>query len=307
MSIFYSPHAAARSGPCGPRPAAVLAATRIVAAGGSRGSVGVVLGTGLGELVTRLENVWSMEAKQTQWLPESRATGHAGRIATGTLNGTNLVVLQGRVHGYEGLPAESLTRGVELLAALGATTILLTNASGGLRADMQTGEVVVISDHIDFVRQPWSEALLPTAEQAGNCQSAYYDAELSSMAMAATRRAGTVARSGVYAYFRGPSYETRAEYRLLRQCGADVVGMSTVPEVVASWSMGLRVVVVSVVTNVALPDAITQTDAEEVCRMAGNSTEGVWGILATLAAAKNETQTSDTTSVANGVARSLAP
>jgi len=283
-----------------------LAAARIVAAGGSRGSIGVVLGTGLGELVSRLENVWSMESKQTQWLPESRATGHAGRIACGTLNGSNLVVLQGRVHGYEGLPPESLTRGVELLAALGATTILLTNASGGLRADMQTGELVVISDHIDFVRQPWSAALEPTAEPVGSCLPAYYDAELSGMAMAATRRAGTVARSGVYAYFRGPSYETRAEYRLLRQCGADVVGMSTVPEVVASWSMGLRVVAVSVVTNVALPDAITQTDAEEVCRMAANCAEGVWGILATLAAAKTKTKTSGPTRVAIGVARSLA-
>jgi purine-nucleoside phosphorylase len=263
-----------------PRAAAVAAAERIVAAGGSGAAIGVVLGTGLGGLADRLGAAWAMPAAETGWLAQSTATGHAGRIVCGRLYGVSVAMLQGRVHGYEGFPPETLSRGTELLAALGVRTLLLTNASGGLRPDMQSGELVVVTDHLDFVRRPWDVAIEPTADVA---PTAGYDPQLADLAMNATRRVDAIARTGVYAFLSGPNYETRAEYRMLRKVGADVVGMSTVPEVVAARRMGLEVAVCSVVTNVARPDAPTLTDAEHVCQMAAGAAEGVWAIVEALA------------------------
>ncbi|MBM4010781.1 MAG: purine-nucleoside phosphorylase [Planctomycetes bacterium] len=269
-----------------PRQAAVAAAETVVAGGGHPATIGVVLGTGLGGLADRLTGRWSMPSTETGWLAKSTATGHAGRIVCGTLRGTPIAMLQGRVHGYEGFPPETLTRGIELLAALGVTQVLLTNASGGLRHDMTGGELVVVTDHIDMVRRPWGDALEPDAAGERPPRHGSYDPALADLALAATRQAGVIARKGVYAFLSGPTYETRSEYRMLRRMGADVVGMSTVPEVVAAARMGLDVVVCSVVTNVAKPDALAHvdTDAEDVCRMAATAADGVWAILETLAA-----------------------
>jgi purine-nucleoside phosphorylase len=267
-----------------PRHGAVKAAAAVVAAGGQRAALGVVLGTGMGGLAERLDNPWTMPGIDTGWLARSTATGHAGRIACGKVEGTPVVMLQGRVHGYEGFPPEMLTRGVELLAALGVRRLLVTNASGGLRPDMKSGELVILSDHIDLVRRPWGESLEPVpAEVAANVHATPYSGALNERALAATRRADAIARLGVYAFLSGPSYETRAEYRMLRRIEADVVGMSTVPEIVAASRMGLEVVACSVVTNVARPDAPEHTDAEDVCRLAADKADGVWAIVRELA------------------------
>jgi purine-nucleoside phosphorylase len=276
------------------RTGAMEAASRVRQARGGgtadwRAAIGVVLGTGMGGLVERLHDGWSLPGVETGWLAPSRATGHAGRIACGTVSGVPVAMLQGRVHGYEGHPPEMLTRGVELLSALGARTLLLTNASGGLRPDMKSGELVIVSDHVDFVRRPWDAApggatvgsdVRPTRRLNGRA----YDPALVDLALEATRRAGVVARRGVYAFLSGPTYETRAEYRMLRAVGADVVGMSTVPEVAAGVGLGMEVTVCSVVTNVATPDAPTHTDAEDVCQMAADAAVGVAAILDALAA-----------------------
>lgn len=269
-----------------PRAAAFEAAERVVAAGGCPATIGVVLGTGLGGLADRLTGAWAMPSTETGWLAKSTATGHAGRIVCGSLRGVPIAMLQGRVHGYEGFPPETLTRGIELLAALGATQVLLTNASGGLKHDMIGGELVIVTDHIDMVRRPWGDSLDPDLHGEIEPRTRYYDPALADLALEATRRADVVARQGVYAFLSGPSYETRSEYRMLRTMGADVVGMSTVPEVVTATRMGLDVTVCSVVTNVAKPDALVHvdTDAEDVCRMAATAAEGVWAILETLAA-----------------------
>jgi purine-nucleoside phosphorylase len=290
------------------RGGAAAAAALVAAAAGRREvwqsghpRLGVVLGTGLGGLADRLDQAWSMPARETRWLVPSTATGHAGRVVWGALAGggarggerweCEVLMLQGRVHGYEGHGPELLVRGVELLAALGATTVLLSNAAGGLRPDMQVGELMVLSDHIDLVRRPWAQglesAILDSAaadDVRASAAAPCYDPELVAGALAAARSAGAVARAGVYAHLMGPSYETRAEYRMLRKCGADVVGMSTVPEVIAARRLGLRVAAVSVVTNVAKPDAPACTDAEDVCRAAAAAAEGVWAILVQLAA-----------------------
>lgn len=267
-----------------PRRAAVEAAARVLAAGGRRAALGVVLGTGMGGLVDRLDDGWTMPGVDTGWLARSTATGHAGRIACGQIDGVPVVMLQGRVHGYEGFQPEMLTRGVELLAALGVRRLLVTNASGGLRPNMTSGELVILTDHIDLVRRPWGDALepLPSAGD-GDVHATCYCRDLGERAFAAARRAGVIARQGVYAFLSGPSYETRAEYRMLRRIEADVVGMSTVPEIVAAARMGLDVVACSVVTNVARPDAPEHTDAEDVCRLAADAADGVWAIVRELA------------------------
>ena len=222
-----------------PRDGAVDAAERIVSAGGCPATIGVVLGTGLGGLADRLTGRWAMPSTETGWLTKSMATGHAGRIVCGSLRGVPVAMLQGRVHGYEGFPPETLTRGVELLAALGVGQVLLTNASGGLEPDMVSGELVIVTDHIDLVRWPWGESLEPDDASEPE-RTTYYDPELVDLALRATRRVDATARKGVYAFLSGPSYETRAEYRMLRRLGADVVGMSTVPEAIVAmlaWAL----------------------------------------------------------------------
>jgi purine-nucleoside phosphorylase len=248
-------------------------------------AIGVVLGTGLGAVADTVEDQVAIAAADTGWLCRSTATGHAGRIVCGTFAGVPIAILQGRVHGYEGFAPEALGRGVELLAALGATTLLLTNASGGLRPDMRAGEVVIVSDHLDLVRRPWAEAIGGGPSTVRSGATGLYDEALAADAIASARLAGLPARRGVYAFLSGPSYETRSEYRMLRAAGADVVGMSTVPEVVVAHRLGLRVVVCSVVTNVARPDAPDRTDAEDVCHMAASGAATVTAILHALAQA----------------------
>ncbi|MFM7109156.1 MAG: purine-nucleoside phosphorylase [Planctomycetaceae bacterium] len=290
MTLYGPGGGAAKAGGSGrraPRPGAVAAAEKVLAAGGSRARVGVVLGTGMGGIVDRLADPWALAGAETGWLAQSRATGHAGRVVGGTVGGVPVAMLQGRVHGYEGFPAERLTRGIELLAALGAETLLLTNAAGGLRADMTAGEIVVVTDHVDLFRRRWDEGLVPVFDDDRPRPSRalghgrLYAPDLADLAFEAAWRAGAFVRKGAYALLSGPSYETRAEYRMLRRMGVDVVGMSTVPEVVAAARLGIPVAVCSIVTNVAKPDAPRQveTDAEDVVRLAALAAVGVDAVL----------------------------
>lgn len=258
---------------------AAEAAARVRAAGAGRGRIGVILGTGLGRIVERFEGRVEVPVGVTEWLSPPTATGHRGRIVTGSVRGCPVVALQGRVHAYEGFDDEAMGRGVRLLAALGVTTLLVTNASGGLRHDMTAGELLVLDDHLDFVRRASS----PPAERLPRGAPTPYCPRLVALALSAARRAGVRARAGVYARLLGPTYETRAEYRMLARFGADVAGMSTVPEVLEARRLGLSVVAVSVVTNVANPDDPEETSAEEVCRLAATAEEGIWAVLDALA------------------------
>lgn len=265
-------------------PAAREAADRLLAAGLGRSGfpessprLGVILGTGLGGLIERLEGEQSVPGDRLGWLPRATALGHAGRVAWGQCDGHCVVMLQGRVHGYEGHPAALLTRGVDLLAAVGVDRLLVTNAAGGIANGLSVGEIVVLEDHVDLVRGRWA-AGAPTRDGSPAC----YDAPLSQAAVIAAGRAGALCRRGVYAYVLGPSYETRAEYRMLRRFGVDVVGMSTVPEVVVARHRGMTVVGASVVTNIARPDRVVVddvTDGEEVCRAAATAADGIWAII----------------------------
>jgi len=238
--------------------------------------LGIVLGTGMGALVDQLEETKTVDFSEMGWLPTVTAVGHAGRLAWGNVRDHSVVMLQGRVHAYEGQPVEMLYRGVELFAALGIEQVLLTNASGGLAADLVVGEIVVLNDHIDLVRNA-------LATEYRTINGGYvYDDLLSSEAVHAAQAAGHHCRRGVYAYCLGPNYETRAEYRMLKTLGADVVGMSTVPEVIVARSFGMRVVAASVVTNLA--DSIDSEDrqplaGEDVCQTAASARNGMWAIV----------------------------
>lgn len=278
-------HARAAAGPATATPAA--GAERFLAAGGQRGRLGIVLGTGLGGLADRLDNRFAMPSIETGCLPASTAVGHAGRIVSGRLDGVPTVVLQGRVHGYEGFAADVLTCGVDLLAALGVERLLLTNAAGGLDPTMRPGDIVVLHDHIDLVRfaapaPPQVDAWLGSP-RPGRRLPEIYAGDLVDQAVDAAARAGSRCRSGVYVYVSGPTYETRAEYRMFRRIGGDVVGMSTVPEAVRARSLGIEVAAASVVTNVAKPDAPSVTDGEHVCDAAAAAAEGVWAMMRALA------------------------
>lgn len=265
---------------------AAAAAARVRAAGVAPGALGLVLGSGLGTLADRLAERVAVPMAASAWLPPVSALGHAGRIVSGRVRGCAAVALCGRVHAYEGCDDATLGRGVALLAALGARAVLLTNAAGGLRPDMVEGEILVIEDHLDLVRRPGAAASCGPADAAGvpvPVCAARGDACLVQRAVDASRRAGVAARAGVYARVLGPTYETRAEYRFLRRAGADAVGMSTVPEILEARRLGMEVVALSVITNVARPDAARATLAEDVCRVAAGAEAGVWGVIEALA------------------------
>jgi purine-nucleoside phosphorylase len=267
-------------GNAGLRREAVAAAARIVAAGGRPAPLGIVLGTGLGDLACRFDAAVCLPASVSGWLASSTATGHAGRIVCGRVGACPVIALQGRVHAYEGFDDATITRGIDVLVALGVRTLLVTNASGGLRSGMTGGELLVLDDHLDLVRRPGSAAM--TAP--GNDRSALYSSRLVALALAAARRMGAKARAGVYARLLGPTYETRAEYRMLLRLGADAAGMSTIPEVVAARRLGVEVLAISVITNVANPDAPEETDADDVCRLAAGGADAIWGVIEALAA-----------------------
>ena len=242
----------------------------------SRPCLGIILGTGMGSLVDQLEEKRSINFSELGWLPSATAVGHAGRLVWGHVEKHSVVMLQGRVHAYEGQTVDMLYRGVELFAALGVERVFLTNASGGLASDLVVGEIVVLNDHIDFVRSTLPEEYQETID------AHVYDELLSTEAVHAVKATGHHCRSGVYAYCLGPSYETRAEYRMLKMLGADVVGMSTVPEAIVARSFGMRVVAASVVTNLA--DSVDSEDrqpldGEDVCQAAASATNGMWAIV----------------------------
>lgn len=236
-----------------------VAATRVRQAWPVRPRCGVILGTGLGGVVERMERQFVLRYDDVPGWPRCTAPGHVGRFVCGTLGGTPVIAVDGRFHAYEGRSLEELVLPVRLLAALGADTLVVSNAAGGLNPRLATGELMVISDHINLLGR---DRFLPgpTTPRGANP----YDPALRRRAFDLARREAIPATEGTYAAVAGPNYETRAEYRYLRRIGADVVGMSTVPEVLAAARLGLRTLAISVVTNVARPDVPRHTTSDEV-------------------------------------------
>jgi len=214
--------------------------------------VGVVLGSGLGALADRLEGAVSIPYVEIPEFPAVSVAGHAGRLVVGTLGGVPVAAMQGRVHAYEGWSAEDLTFGVRLLAATGVRALLVTNAAGAVNPALAPGDLVRITDQLNLTGlNPLTgrndERIGPRFPD----MSQPYDPQLGALLDASAARLGIPLGTGVYAGVAGPSYETPAEIRMLRTLGADLVGMSTVLEVIAARHAGIRVAAVSLVTNLA--------------------------------------------------------
>jgi purine-nucleoside phosphorylase len=255
---------------------------------GKRPRVGLILGTGLGNLVAEMAVEIELSYAGIPHFPRSTAMAHRGALLCGELAGAAVMVLAGRCHLYEGYSLAELMLPVRVLSAVGIELLIITNAAGGLNPRFVAGDVMVIDDHVDLMFSSrkgapaggeWRVADCTLGvEQNGsirNLQSAirkgFYDPSLIHSAIAAARRGNFLLQRGVYVGVTGPNYETRAEYRAFRRLGGDVVGMSTIPEVLCAAQLGIRVLALSSVTNVACPDAPQVVTPEEVVAIAGRA------------------------------------
>ena len=214
--------------------------------------IGITLGSGLGGLSEKIEKVCEISYKDIEGFPVSTVSGHDGKFIFGTLSGRKVVVMSGRVHYYEGYQMTEVVTPVRIMGLLGAKIILLTNAAGGINIDFNPGDLMLIKDHISvFVPNP---LIGQNADELGTRfpdMSSVYDKRLQNEIKEAARITGVDLQKGVYVQLSGPSYETPAEIRMLRNLGADAAGMSTVVEAIAANHMGLRVAGISCITNMA--------------------------------------------------------
>ena len=234
--------------------------------------VGVVLGTGLGSVAREISVEASFDYEQLPHFPRSTAVSHAGQLVCGKLAGVSVVAMEGRFHAYEGYSFQQITFPVRVMKALGAEMLIVSNACGGMNPRHRAGDIMVIEDHINLMNgNPLvginDDALGPRFPD----MSAPYDPVLIERALEIARRENFVAHKGVYVAVTGPNLETRAEYRFLRTIGADVVGMSTVPEVIVAVHAGMRVLGLSIVTDMCLPDALKPADIKEILAAAAEA------------------------------------
>jgi purine-nucleoside phosphorylase len=234
--------------------------------------IALILGTGLGALGRAIETHTVIDYAEIPGFPLSTVESHAGRLLCGTLGGKTVVAMQGRFHLYEGYSAQQVAFPVRVMRELGAHTLMVSNACGTLHPLWNAGEIMLIADHINLLgTNPLiganDEALGPRFPD----MSAPYDAELRGVARDVARDLKIMLREGVYVAITGPALETRAEYRMLRTIGADVVGMSTVPEVIAAVHGGMRVLGLSIMTDQCLPDALRPVTLGEIVEMAGRA------------------------------------
>jgi purine-nucleoside phosphorylase len=237
-----------------------------------RPACGIILGTGLGHLGKQIAVEAEIPYAEITGFPVSTVESHAGRLLCGTLEGVPVVAMQGRFHHYEGYTLDRVVLPVYVMRALGAGTLIVSNACGGMHPLWQSGDLMLIADHINLLGDnPLvgrnDDALGPRFPD----MSEPYDLELRAMAREVAREAGFAVREGVFVAVTGPNLETRAEYRMLRAIGADVVGMSTVPEVIAARHCGLRVLGVSIITDMCLPDALEPATLEKIIHVAGTA------------------------------------
>lgn len=248
-----------------------------------RPEVAIILGTGLGGLAGEIAVEAEVPYGEIPGFPLSTVESHAGRLLLGRLGGKPVVAMQGRFHRYEGYDLGQVTFPVRVLHALGARTLVVSNACGGMHPLWEPGDLVLLSDHINLLGD--NPLVGPNDDRLGPRfpdMSAPYDPELRRLARAVALEQGTVLREGVYVAVPGPNLETRAEYRMLRAIGADVVGMSTVPEVIVAVHQGMRVVGISIITDQCLPDALEPADIGRIIATAGRAEPRLTRLIATL-------------------------
>lgn len=237
-----------------------------------RPRVGIVLGTGLGSVAGRIETQATLDYDSIPHFPQSTVVGHTGQLVCGVLRGVPVVAMEGRFHAYEGYSHQQITFPIRVMRALGAEMLIVSNASGGMNPFYSLGDIVVIDDHINLMGD--NPLIGPNDERLGPRfpdMSRPYDLALADRALDVARRENIVAHRGVYAAVTGPNLETRAEYRFLRTIGADLVGMSTVPEVIVAVQGGMRVLGLSIVTDLCFPDALKPANIEAIIATAAEA------------------------------------
>ncbi len=245
--------------------------------------VAIILGTGLGGLAREIAVEAEVPYGDIPGFPLSTVETHAGRLLVGRLGGRAVVAMQGRFHRYEGYDLQQVTFPVRVMHALGAGTLIVSNACGGMNPLWGPGDLVLLSDHINLLGD--NPLVGPNDERLGPRfpdMSAPYDPALRALARQTALELGITLREGVYVAVAGPNLETRAEYRMLRAMGADVVGMSTVPEVIVAGHEGMRTVGLSIVTDQCLPDALEPADIGRIIETAGRAEPNLTRLITTL-------------------------
>lgn len=227
--------------------------------------VAIVLGSGLGDFADEFEDPVALPYQEIPGFVTSTAQGHAGKLVSGKVEGVSVLAMQGRVHYYEGYSLDEVTFPIRTFGILGIKTLILTNAAGGIDVQLSQGALMVISDHLNLMavnplRGPNDDRLGPRFPD----MSSVWSRELQELATDEARSLGITTRRGIYAALAGPSYETPAEIHMLRAFGADAVGMSTVPEAIVARHMGLRVLGLSCITNMAAGISEAPINHEEV-------------------------------------------
>lgn len=230
--------------------------------------IAIILGTGSGQLAEQITADVILPYHEIPQFPISTATGHKSQLVCGTLAGKKIVAMQGRFHFYEGYSYDAATLPIHVLHQMGVKCLFVTNASGGLNPQFNSGEIMAIESHIDLQFRTSKRFHAPRMHDRSKIYADGYDAKLIEQAVACGRRIGFPVHQGVYAAMLGPNFETRAEYRFLRAIGADAAGMSTVPEVFVAAHYGMRVLGLSIIANVAKPDVLQSTSGQEVIDLA---------------------------------------
>ena len=236
--------------------------------------IGLILGSGLGDYAERIENKKFVDYGELDGFPRSRVEGHKGRFVLGELFGKSVICMQGRFHYYEGYPQSQIALAIRVMKRLGVEKLLLTNAAGGVNLDFSPGDLMLISDHINF---SGSHPLIGENDEDFGPrfpdQSNVYDRELRERVKAAAKSVGTTLREGVYMMFSGPTFESPAEIVFARTVGASAVGMSTVPEAITAAHCGIRTLGISLITNMAagiLNHPLSHEEVQETAAMASS-------------------------------------
>ncbi len=231
--------------------------------------IGIILGTGLGGLVNEIDIIHSIPYDTIPNFPVSTVEGHSGKLIYGTIGTTKILAMQGRFHYYEGYDMKQVTFPVRVMKFLGIKNLFVSNASGGLNPDFKVGDIVIINDHINFFPEhPLHGKNLDELGTRFPDMSAVYDKELMMTAKEIAQNNKIQLKEGVYVGVQGPTFETPAEYKMLRILGGDMVGMSTVPEVIVAHHMGIKIFGISIITDSGVPGEIVEVSHEEVQKVA---------------------------------------
>ena len=240
---------------------------------------GIILGTGSGVLAEQIQTTLELDYSEIPGFPDSTALGHKGRLVCGTFANQAVVAMNGRFHLYEGHTVDRATLPIRTMKYLGIETLFITNASGGVNPQFKSGDVMAIQSHIDLMFRTSFSSSSDVTQSRPLSRSDQYDRKLILDAAQCARTNNFPLHVGTYAALLGPNYETRAEYRMLRRIGADVAGMSTIPEVYVANRLAIRVLALSTITNVANPDLLAETTGQEVVDAAEKAAPRIFKIV----------------------------